>query len=214
MPKEPELAYFPDHVYPDAGSYAAGYMQRLTAAAATVNPEAISAAAELIIDTTLAGKRIFSCGNGGSAAIANHLVCDCLKGIRTDTALRPKVHSFSTTVELITAIVNDIGSEEMFSYQLSSMAEPGDLLIAISSSGSSPNIIKVLELAASSGVSTIAMTGFSGGQSAKIADINLHVDCDNYGIVEDVHQSLMHILAQYCRHKNISAPENFGNVKF
>lgn len=208
------MTYFPDHVYSDAGAYASDYIQRLGIAAATVSPVAISAAADLILNTTLAGKRIFSCGNGGSAAIANHLVCDCLKGIRTDTQLRPKVHSFSTTVELITAIVNDIGSEEMFSYQLSSMAEAGDLLIAISSSGASPNIIKALEVAADMGVKTIAMTGFSGGRSAEIADVNLHVDCDNYGMVEDVHQSLMHILAQYCRHRHVGTPADLGQIKF
>jgi D-sedoheptulose 7-phosphate isomerase len=212
--KESKLTYFPDHAYSDAGAYASDYIQRLAAAANTVSADAISAAADLILNTTLAGKRIFSCGNGGSAAIANHLVCDCLKGIRTDTLLRPKVHSFSTTVELITAIVNDIGSEEMFSYQLSSMAEAGDLLIAISSSGASPNIVKALDVAAGMSVKTIAMTGFSGGRSAEIADINLHVDCDNYGMVEDVHQSLMHILAQYCRHRNIDDGMVLGSIKF
>lgn len=208
------MAYFPDHQYPDAGSYASEYLTRLAAAGATVSRDAISKAGALILSTTLAGKRIYSCGNGGSAAIANHLVCDCLKGIRTDTALRPKVHSFSTTVELITAIVNDIGSEEMFSFQLSSMGEAGDLLIAISSSGASPNIIKALELAKTMGLATISMTGFAGGRSAEIADVNLHVDCDNYGMVEDTHQSLMHILAQYCRHAHVDQPEKLGELKF
>ncbi|WP_176597191.1 MULTISPECIES: SIS domain-containing protein [Sphingobium] len=208
------MTYFPDRIFPEAAPYASEYFARLNAASATINPDSLNAAAKLILDTTKAGKRIYSCGNGGSAAIANHLVCDCLKGIRSDTALRPKVHSFSTTVELITAIVNDIGSEEMFSFQLSSMAETGDLLIAISSSGSSPNIIRVLELARTMGVRTIAMTGFTGGQSAQIADVSLHVECENYGIVEDVHQSLMHILAQYCRHREIDDPAKLGQVKF
>ena len=208
------MTYFPDRIFPEAAPYASEYFARLNAASATINPDSLNAAAKLILDTTKAGKRIYSCGNGGSAAIANHLVCDCLKGIRSDTALRPKVHSFSTTVELITAIVNDIGSEEMFSFQLSSMAEAGDLLIAISSSGSSPNIIRVLELARTMGVRTIAMTGFTGGQSAQIADVSLHVECENYGIVEDVHQSLMHILAQYCRHREIDDLAKLGQVKF
>jgi len=208
------MTYFPDHVYGDAGSYASDYYACLTAASATIKAEAITAAGELMLATTEAGKRIYSCGNGGSAAIANHLVCDCLKGIRANTALMPKVHSFSTTVELITAIVNDIGSDEMFSFQLSSMAEEGDLLIAISSSGASPNIIKALELASLMGVKTIAMTGFSGGEAAKIADVSLHVDCENYGIVEDLHQSLMHILAQYCRNSRFDEPEKLGTLKF
>lgn len=208
------MTYFPDHVYGDAGSYATDYYQRLAAASATIKPEAIAAAGELLLSTTDAGKRIYSCGNGGSAAIANHLVCDCLKGIRTNTAIKPRVYSLSTTVETITAIVNDIGSEEMFSFQLSSLGEEGDLLIAISSSGASPNIIKALHLARSMGMKTIAMTGFQGGESAKIADVSLHVDCENYGIVEDLHQSLMHILAQYCRNSRFDEPAKLGTLKF
>ena len=134
------MSYFPDHQIIDAGAFASEYFSRHSAAAATVDAPAIRAAAELLLDTINRGRRIYSCGNGGSAAIANHLVCDCLKGIRANTALRPRVHSFSTTVELITAIVNDIGSDEMFAYQLGAMAESGDLLITISSSGTSPNI--------------------------------------------------------------------------
>jgi D-sedoheptulose 7-phosphate isomerase len=208
------LAFFPDHLIPGAGVYADEYFARLAAAAATVKREAIVAAGELIAQTTLDGGRIFSCGNGGSAAIANHLVCDCLKGIRTDTAMRPKVYSLSTTVELITAIVNDIGSEQMFSFQLESLGEQGDLLIAISSSGASPNIVRTLEVAREMGIATIAMTGFSGSTSRQIADVSLHVDCQNYGIVEDLHQSLMHILAQYTRHAHLENPSQIGTLKF
>lgn len=208
------MSYFPDRPFADAGAYAGEYYARMAAAAQTIDPAAISAAARLITETTKAGKRIFSCGNGGSAAIANHLVCDCLKGIRSDTALRPKVHSLSSTVELITAIVNDIGSEQMFSFQLESLGEPGDLLISISSSGTSPNIVRTLELARAMGLRTIAMSGFSGGASRELADVSLHVDCENYGIVEDLHQSLMHILAQYTRHAHIDEPGKLGQVKF
>lgn len=208
------MAFFPDRLIPDAGSYAGEYFQRLAAAAATIDGAAVSAAGALIAERVQTGGRIYSCGNGGSAAIANHLVCDCLKGIRTDTALRPKVYSLSTTVELITAIVNDIGSEEMFSFQLESLGEAGDLLIAISSSGSSANIVRTIELAKRMGIRTIAMTGFAGAPSRQLADVSLHVDCDNYGVVEDLHQSLMHILAQYTRHSNLEDPSRLGVLKF
>lgn len=208
------MTYFPDRLIDGAGNYANEYYALMAAAAKTIDPGAITAAGELLAETTKAGNRIFSCGNGGSAAIANHLVCDCLKGIRTDTALRPKVHSLSTTVELITAIVNDIGSEEMFSFQLESLGEAGDLLIAISSSGASPNIVRTLELARSMGIRTIAMSGFAGLPSRSIADVSLHVDCQNYGVVEDLHQSLMHILAQYTRHAHLEQPERLGQLKF
>lgn len=208
------MPYFPDRLIEGAGNYAGEYFTLMAAAAAAIDPAAITAAGELIAQTTKAGGRIYSCGNGGSAAIANHLVCDCLKGIRTDTALRPKVYSLSTTVELITAIVNDIGSEEMFTFQLDSLGETGDLLIAISSSGASPNIVRVLELARAKGIRTIAMTGFAGAPSRHLADVSLHVDCQNYGVVEDLHQSLMHILAQYTRHSHLDHPEKLGELKF
>lgn len=208
------MSYFPDRLIPDAGSFADEYFQRLSVAAATVDREKITAAGQLIAETINRGSRIYSCGNGGSAAVANHLVCDCLKGIRTNTDLRPKVHSFSATVELLTAIVNDIGGEEMFSFQLESMGQEGDLLIAISSSGSSPNIVRTIETAKRMGVRTIAMTGFTGGQSRLHANVSLHVDSDNYGVIEDVHQSLMHILAQYTRHGNLTDSAKLGDVKF
>jgi D-sedoheptulose 7-phosphate isomerase len=208
------LAYFPDRLFPDCGSYATAYFGEMAKAAATIDPAAITAAGQLIAETTQRGGRIYSCGNGGSAAIANHLVCDCLKGIRSNTALRPKVYSLSTTVELITAIVNDIGSEEMFSFQLESLGEPGDLLISISSSGASPNIIRTLELARKMGMRTIAMSGFAGGRSRELGDVSLHVDCENYGIVEDLHQSLMHILAQYTRHSHLDDRQALGSLKF
>ena len=143
---------------------------------------------------------IFSCGNGGSAAIANHLTCDCSKGIATDTGLRPRVVSLSATVELVTAIANDVEYAEIFAYQLRNAARPGDVLITISSSGDSENIVRALAWARDNGMTTIALSGFSGGRSASLADINLHVAARNYGVVEDAHQALMHILAQYVRH--------------
>ena len=208
------MVYFPSKSYADAGAYADDYFTLLASAAATVDRSALAAAGEMLTQRVKDGAMIFSCGNGGSAAIANHLTCDHMKGIRSNTALRPKVHSFSSTVELITAITNDIGGEEMFSFQLSSMASKGDVLIAISSSGSSPNIIRVLTEAKERGVATIVMTGFSGGGAASLADINLHVNADNYGIVEDVHQSLMHILAQHLRHAHLSDGSVLGELKF
>jgi D-sedoheptulose 7-phosphate isomerase len=208
------LPYFPNRLISDAGSYADEYFQRLATAAATVDRRALTAAGTLVAETIENGRRIYSCGNGGSAAVANHLVCDCVKGIRTGTDIKPKVHSLSTTVELLTAIVNDIGSEEMFSFQLESMGERGDSLIAISSSGSSPNIVRTIQTAKRMGICTIAMTGFTGGQSRLDADVSLHVDCANYGVIEDVHQSLMHILAQYTRHCRLIDGSELGRVKF
>jgi D-sedoheptulose 7-phosphate isomerase len=190
---------FPDRRYDDASSYADAYFDRVTAAAATIDRAAVRAAAAILARVYGRGGRAYSCGNGGSAAIANHLVCDHCKLVRTDTALTPRIHSLSTTVEMITAIANDISYDEVFVYQLRSLGEAGDVLITISSSGDSENVVRAARWAKENGLEVIAMTGFGGGRSAKIADVNLHVAADNYGVIEDVHQSLMHILAQHLR---------------
>lgn len=208
------MTFFPDRLFDGAGAYAAAYFEQYSHAAATLDQGALKRAGELVGDVIARGGTIYSCGNGGSAAIANHLACDCLKGIRAGTSIRPKVCSLSTTVELITAIANDMSYDDVFSYQLDSLGLPGDLLIAISSSGSSPNIVKALKLAKEKGLKTLAFTGFGGGESAKVADVSLHVQAENYGVVEDVHQSLMHLLAQYTRHRNLDDTSTLGSVKF
>ncbi|MBN9464770.1 SIS domain-containing protein [Brevundimonas sp.] len=208
------MTYFPDRVHDSGSTYATRYFALLAEAYKTVDAGAVTAAGQLLVEASKARRTIFSCGNGGSAAISNHLVCDCLKGVRSNTSLRPKVYSLSATVELVTAIVNDIGVEQMFSFQLESLASKGDVLVAISSSGASPNIVAALRKAREIGMKTIAMTGFSGGAASELSDVSLHVRAENYGIIEDTHQSLMHILAQYMRQSNMDQPELLGSLKF
>jgi phosphoheptose isomerase len=93
------------------------------------------------------------------------------------------------------------------------MAMPGDVLITIRSSGNSENIVRAIDWARTHEVGSIAMTGFAGGRSAKLADVNLHVAADNYGVVEDIHQSMMHCLAQYLRQSAMS-PEQVASRPF
>ena len=190
---------FPDHRFSDPAGYADAYFEQVRDAAASVDRRGIRAAAELLTRVYADGKMAYSCGNGGSAAIANHLVCDHCKLVQTDTALVPRICSLSSTVEIITAIGNDLSYDEVFVYQLRSLAQPGDALISISSSGDSENICRAARWGKENGLKVIAMTGFDGGRSAGLADVNLHVAADNYGVIEDVHQSLMHILAQHIR---------------
>ena len=111
----------------------------------------------------------------------------------------PRVVSLSANLELITAIANDIAFEDCFVYQLRTAARAGDVLLTISSSGDSENIVRAVDWAAANGVQSIALTGFDGGRSARAAAINIHVKGDNYGVVEDTHQSIMHIFSQYLR---------------
>ena len=196
---------FPDRRYPNAGAFLTDYARTVAEALNSVRPSEIDRAVAELKRAIAHNNLIFSCGNGGSAAIANHLTCDCSKGIATDTTLRPRVMSLSATVELITAIANDIEYAEVFVHQLRNAARPGDVLITISSSGNSENIVRALAWARANGLVTIALSGFSGGRSTQTADINLHIAAENYGIVEDAHQSLMHIMAQYVRMSEIPA---------
>ncbi len=196
---------FPHRPIDSASDYAGAYIKALNEAAQSLDSDALAAAARMICDTIAGGGVIYSCGNGGSAAIANHLLCDFAKGIQTDTALRPRVVSLSAHTELMLAIGNDIEFAEIFAFQLRSWAKPGDMLLAISSSGNSENIVRAIDWAKNAGVATLAFTGFDGGRAAGLADVSVHVAAHNYGIVEDLHQSLMHLLAQYIRQRHMAA---------
>ena len=190
---------FPDHPHDSIGSYCDAYVDQLAQAGASIDRNALARAGEALAAAFDRGAWLFTCGNGGSAAIANHLLCDFAKGIQTDTNVLPRVMSLSANLEIITAIANDIAYEDVFVYQLRTAARPGDLLLTISSSGDSENVVRALAWARENDVTGIALTGFSGGRSAEAAAIQLHVEGDNYGIVEDTHQSIMHMFAQYLR---------------
>jgi phosphoheptose isomerase len=196
---------FPIAPHTSAASYFDGYAEELTRATKTIDPAAFDRAARILLEAYLNGARMFSCGNGGSASIANHMQCDHVKGIRTATSLSPRVMSLSTNVELLTAIANDTGYENVFVYQLQSQSAPGDVLVAVSSSGGSPNIVRALTWAREAGLRTIAITGFGGGAARSAAEVSVHVDCTNYGVIEDLHQAIMHALAQYIRQSQMSA---------
>ena len=195
---------FPVAPHRSAGSYWDAYAEEMSRAAKTIEPEAFDRAAAILVEAYTRGARMFSCGNGGSASIANHVQCDHVKGVRTTTDLAPQVLSLSTNVELLTAIANDMGYENVFVYQLQSQSRPGDVLMAVSSSGRSANIVRALEWARDHGLRTIAITGFDGGQARTVAEVSLHVECTNYGVVEDLHQAVMHALAQYIRHSRMT----------
>jgi len=196
---------FPVAPYASAASYFDAYAEEMARAAKSVEPAMLEHAAAILVEAYLRGARIFSCGNGGSASIANHMQCDHVKGIRTATDLSPHVLSLSANVELLTAIANDTGYENTFVYQLQAQSEAGDVVVAVSSSGRSPNIVSALTWARDHGLRTIAVTGFDGGPSRTIAEVSVHVDCTNYGIIEDLHQAIMHALAQYIRQSRMSA---------
>ena len=198
-------ATFPAVPFDSGPAYLKAYADETAQAWQTTDPAAFDRAATLLTDAYLRGARVFACGNGGSASIANHLVCDHTKGVRTKTDLMPRVGSLSNNVELLTAIANDLSYEDVFAFQLESQANPGDVLVAVSSSGRSANIVRALTWARDNGLHTIAITGFQGGPARILADVAIHFDCANYGIVEDLHQAVMHALAQFIRQSRMSA---------
>jgi len=188
-----------NRVFPvdSVGDYVANYADALRTALAAVDRTSLERAFALLEETLLAGNRLLVAGNGGSAAISDHLTCDWMKGTRAAGAPVLEVRSLVADTPLVTAIANDYGYDRIFAAQLEMIARAGDLCILISSSGNSPNIVAAVDKAHDLGVRVIGMTGFSGGKLAARADISLHVPVDNYGLAEDCHQALMHCFAQH-----------------
>ena len=204
---------FPSQPFASPESYFRAYREQIAQAWQSVDEAQIARGAELLRGCLERDGIIYACGNGGSAAIANHLLCDFQKGIQTGTTLKPRVVSLSAHLELLTAIANDISYDDVFVYQLRTMARPGDLLMTISSSGNSENVVRAATWAKQNDIPTISLVGFSGGRSATIADVAIHVAAENYGIVEDVHQSVMHLFSQHLRQAYMS-PEAIKQSKF
>ena len=173
------------------------YADTLCDALLSVDWGQLERAVAVVEDVRRRGARLWVAGNGGSAAIADHLLCDWVKGTFVHDHGPIHVHSLVGNTALLTACANDFGYEASFSRQVEMQAQPGDVVICISSSGNSANIIAALRAARAKGLRTIAVTGFGGGEAAQISDISLHVAAHNYGIVEDCHQILMHNIAQY-----------------
>ena len=149
-------------------------------------------------------KKIFVCGNGGSASIANHFLCDFNKGIKVSSSKRviPKIISLTNSIELITAIANDINFNEIFASQLENYAKKNDILIVISSSGKSKNIINAVKFAKKNKLKIISLIGFSENQYLKKSSEHyINLNTKNYGITEDIFQSIMHMISQYLRKK-------------
>ena len=142
---------------------------------------------------------VWVAGNGGSAAIADHTVCDTTKGTHVDGDRPLRSVSLSANGPMITALANDLSYEDVFRQQLVYYLGPKDAVLLVSSSGNSPNVVAACRYAKEQGVPTIAFVGFEGGTLGAEADHTVWIPVKNYGIVEDAHQSLMHVLTQYLR---------------
>jgi phosphoheptose isomerase len=205
---------FPNAKNLDLTSFISGYIDEMQKGYESIDIAKLEKVVNVLDSAIKRNATIYTCGNGGSASIAEHFVCDFLKGASADTSVQPIVHSLSSNNSTITAVANDISYDDIFSYQLKRYAKEGDILLCVSSSGNSRNIIKALSTAKSKNIKTISLVGFVGGGAKDISDDCIHIPIKNYGIVEDVHHSLMHMLAQYIRLKNLKEPKNTENIIF
>jgi len=150
-----------------------------------------------------AGQFIFIIGNGGSGANASHLCEDLAKGTLSDPVRqrRMKVLSLTDNTPYILALANDLGYQHIFVEQLRNLASAGDLLVAISASGNSPNVLVAVEWANDNGLATFGVTGYDGGLLRRMAKAGLHVPCNNMGLVEAVHAVVFHYLVDILRER-------------
>lgn len=160
---------------------------------------------EIFTRVSKAGGTIWVAGNGGSAAISDHTVCDTTKGTYVDGKPAVKSVSLAANGPMLTALANDFAYEDVFSKQLEYYLEAEDAVLLVSSSGNSPNVVKACEYANSRNVPTIAFTGFSGGKLKQLAQVAVWIPVENYGMAEDLHQSLMHLITQYIARTSMSA---------
>jgi D-sedoheptulose 7-phosphate isomerase len=143
------------------------------------------------------GRQVFVCGNGGSAGNAIHLANDFLYGIAKRTGAGMRIHALSANPAVITCLANDVGYDHIYSEQLAVLAASGDLLIVLSGSGNSPNILRVLEQAKTMGVKSCAILGYNGGQCKSLADFSIHFEVDDMQIAEDMQLVVGHMLMKW-----------------
>ncbi|MBE3102599.1 MAG: SIS domain-containing protein [Firmicutes bacterium] len=171
------------------------YIDELSATLKNVEVDEIRTAEDLIISIYRNNKRIYVIGNGGSAAASSHWVCDFGKIIVMDKK-RFQVMSLTDNNAWITAIANDLSYEDVFVEQLRNLMSEGDLLIGISASGNSENIVRSFEYAHSIGAKTMGIIGFFGGKVRELSDHSIYIPSYNYGIVEDIQLAIGHMISQ------------------
>ncbi len=186
-------------------AYTDQYLRQLIREINTINREAIVEIAQTLFSAQISGKNVFIMGNGGSAMTASHMACDLAKNTRAPGRPRLKIISLADGLASLTAYANDEGYENVFSEPLLSLAQAGDVVIAISGSGNSPNILKGLQTAKEIGMTTIGLTGFKGGKLKDYTDICLIVNSDSLERIEDAHLVVNHILTGLLRNANRTA---------
>jgi D-sedoheptulose 7-phosphate isomerase len=187
----------------DVASHAAAseYLAKLRRVVALVPGDMLDRAIECILEARSAGRRVYVMGNGGSAATASHFVCDMVKTALVPGLAPVRAFALSDNASLVTAWANDFAYERVFAEQIQALVEPEDIVIGISASGNSPNIVAGFQAAIERGAWTIAMVGFDGGAVQHMVDVSVHIPCHDYGLVEDTHAAIGHAITAAVRAK-------------
>ena len=181
----------------DARKFATEYRGKLAKALEGIEIAKVAEAIRWFDEAREKGRQIFVLGNGGSALTASHLAVDLLKGAGYGRAKRFRILALTDSLGTITAYANDVNYECVFAEQLKSLAQKGDLVVAISGSGNSPNVLAAIEYANSIGCRTISFTGRDGGRLATLARLDLRVPNTHMGRIEDAHLLIVHMIAYY-----------------
>jgi D-sedoheptulose 7-phosphate isomerase len=178
-------------------SFPQQYRSELLKAIETIDLAAVERAIDVLRRAREEDRRIFVCGNGGSASTASHFATDILKGASFGRDKRFRIMALTDSLSTLTAYSNDVSYECVFVEQLKNFAEPGDVLVAISGSGNSPNVLRAMEYANSVGCHTIALSGRDGGKMGPLAKTEVRVAHPHMGRIEDGHMIVLHMIGYY-----------------
>ncbi|MEQ9111086.1 MAG: SIS domain-containing protein [Rhodospirillaceae bacterium] len=181
----------------DFETFTNSYFERLSAATKELPIQTIETLAQSLLAAWKEGRQVFLFGNGGSAGNAMHLANDWIYGISKTFGSGLRVTALPANGSVTTCLANDEGYENIFSYQLAVLAQPGDIAIALSGSGNSPNILKALEYCNEADLESYAILGYSGGKSLKLAKHSIHIAIDDMQISEDIQMVVGHLLMQW-----------------
>ena len=165
----------------------------------------------ILHDARMTGRQVFIMGNGGSASTATHFVCDLAKNTRREGLPHYRVIGLTDNMAIFSAYANDEGYDQVFSQQLANLIKPNDIVIGISASGNSANVLNGIEEAKKNQATTIAFTGFTGGRLGSMVDINIHVDSHIIEHVEDIHLMLEHMIVKTIKER-VYAESDFAGL--
>ena len=179
----------------DFTSEASSYLKRLYEAYDSLSYDQINSFMNTLLEAYDDNRKIYIFGNGGSSATASHYAVDFNKGVSIHLDKKFNFVCLNDNIPTIMAIANDCGFENVFSMQLEGKLEKGDIILAISGSGNSKNVVKAAQYAKSQGNKVLSLTGYSGGELLKLSDYPIHVNVNDMQISEDVHMMLCHLIS-------------------